>query len=79
MEAFEVSRTGNIIQIVFDAQHFKEDAIIRLLNRLYIEYLAERASLGEDIEVLGEEIKRDWWIQNKARILDKIHAQNGHN
>ncbi len=79
MEAFEVSRTGNTIQIVFDAQHFKEDAVTRLLNRLYIEYLAERANLGEDIETLGEEIKRDWWQQNKARILAKIHAQDGHN
>lgn len=79
MEAFEVSRTGNTIQVVFDAKHFNEDAVTRLLNRLYVEYLAERANLGEDIEALGEEIKRDWWQQNKARILSKIHAQNGHN
>ncbi|MCK6693168.1 MAG: hypothetical protein L6Q97_13855 [Thermoanaerobaculia bacterium] len=77
MEAFTVNRTGDKIQVTLDARHFKEDAVARLLNRLYIEYLAQRVNLGEDIETLGEEIKRDWWQQNKARILAKIHEKNG--
>ncbi len=76
MEAFAVKRTGDKIEVTFDARHFKEDAVTRLLNRLYIEYLASRVNLGEDIEVLGAEIKRDWWQQNKARILAKIHEEN---
>lgn len=78
MEAFVVSRTGDKIQVTLDARHFKEDAVKRLLNRLYIEYLAERVNFGEDIEALGEEIKHDWWEQNKERILAKIHEENGH-
>lgn len=77
MEAFTVSRTGDKINVTLDARHFMEDAVTRLLNRLYIEYLAQRVNLGEDIETLGEEIKRDWWQQNKARILAKIHEKNG--
>jgi len=78
MEAFVVSRTGDKIQVTLDARHFKEGAVTQLLNRLYIEYLAERVNLGEDIEALGEEIKRDWWEQNKERILAKINEGNGH-
>lgn len=78
MEAFVVSRTGDKIQVTLDARHFKEGAVAQLLNRLYIEYLAERVNLGEDIEALGEEIKRDWWKQNKERILAKINEGNGH-
>jgi hypothetical protein len=70
MEAFVVSRTGDKIQVTLDARYFKEDAVTRLLNRLYIEHLAERVNFGEDIEALGEEIKRDWWEQNKERILN---------
>lgn len=78
MEAFVVSRSGDKIQVTLNARHFREDAITRLLNRLYIEYLAERVNFGEDIEALGEEIKRDWWEQNKERILAKVHEKNGH-
>ena len=78
MDAFVVSHTGDKIQVTLDARHFKEDAVKRLLNRLYIEYLAERVNFGEDIEALGEEIKRDWWEQNKERVLAKIHEENGH-
>lgn len=77
MEAFTVNRTGDKINVTLDARHFKEDAVSKLLNRLYIEYLAHRVDLGEDIEALGEEIKRDWWQQNKSRILAKIHEKNG--
>jgi len=77
MEAFQVSRSGDKIQVTLDARHFKEDAVTRLLNRLYIEYLAQRVNLGEDIEALGEEIKRDWWQKNKALILAKIDEENG--
>lgn len=77
MDAFTVSRTGDKIQVTLDARHFQEDAVARLLNRLYIEYLAQRVNLGEDIEKLGEDIKRDWWQQNKGRILAKIHEKNG--
>jgi hypothetical protein len=77
MEAFAVSRTGDKIQVTLDARHFNEDAVTQLLNRFYIEYLAQRVNFGEDIETLGEEIKRDWWQQNKERILAKIHEKNG--
>ncbi|MCB0531516.1 MAG: hypothetical protein KDD14_04900 [Saprospiraceae bacterium] len=77
MEAFAVKRTGDKIQVTLDAKQFNEDAVVRLLNRLYIEHLAHRVELGEDIEALGAEIKRDWWQQNKARILEKIHEKNG--
>ena len=77
MDAFTVSRAGDKIQVTFDARYFNEDAITRLLNRLYIEYLAQKVDLGEDIETLGEEIKRDWWQQNKSRILSKVHEKNG--
>ena len=77
MEAFAVKRTGDKIHVTLDANQFKEDVVTRLLNRLYIEYLAARVNLGEDIETLGEEIKRDWWQQNKAQILEKIHEKGG--
>ena len=77
MDAFAVKRTGDKIQVTLDARLFKEDAVTRLLNRLFIEHLAQRVNLGEDIETLGEEIKRDWWQKNKARILEKAHEKNG--
>jgi hypothetical protein len=78
MEAFAVNRVGHTIQVTFDARTFKEEAVSRLLQRLYIEYLAERVAFGEDIEALGAQIKQDWWQQNKERILAKIHAADSH-
>jgi hypothetical protein len=78
MEAFAVSRTGHTIQVTFDVGSFKEEAVTRLLQRLYVEYLAERVAFGEDVEALGAQIKHDWWQQNKERILAKIHAADGH-
>lgn len=78
MEAFTVNRSGHQISVTFDARHFTEAAVTQLLNRLYIEYLSQRVNFGEDIEALGEEIKRDWWQQNKEQILAKIHAENSH-
>ncbi len=77
MEAFVVSRAGNKILVTLDARHFQEDAIARLLNRLYLEQLAEKVDFDEGIEGLGDEIKQDWWEQNKERILAKIHEEAG--
>jgi hypothetical protein len=73
MDAFVVNRTGDKIQVMLDARHFKEDMVARLLNRLYIEYLAEKIDFQEDIESLGDEIKRAWWEKNKAQILARIN------
>ena len=43
--------------------------LLKLLNQLRLESLAQHVDLDESVEDLGEEIKASWWQQNKERLL----------
>jgi len=46
----------------------------RILERLELEYLIKKAAFDERLIALGEEMKQDWWENNRDRILKKMEV-----
>ena len=44
--------------------------MLNLVEKIRLEYLAQKVDFDESIENLGEEIKDDWWQKNKSRFVD---------
>ena len=69
MTTFQVQHTAETVQVVFDKNYFSEEELLKILNFLRLEFLAKKIDFDENIEALGTEIKRDWWLKNKSRFV----------
>jgi hypothetical protein len=68
-QALTLQTVDNRFLISIDKTFIEQDFLIRLMNRIRIEYLAKKIDFDESIEILGEEIKSNWWEKNKNRLL----------
>lgn len=59
--------------ISIDKKSINKDTLLQFIDHLRLESLAERVDFGEEIEELGEEIKENWWKENKDRFLPKYN------
>jgi hypothetical protein len=69
MMTFQVQQTAETMQVVFDRKHFSDEELLKILSFLRLEFLAKKIDFDEDIEDLGREINRDWWLKNKTRFI----------
>lgn len=69
MEAISVESGKDKWLITVDANALDKDFVISLVEKLRLEYLAQKTNFDEEIESFGEEIKTDWWNKNKDRLL----------
>ena len=69
MQAINVETTADRFLISIDKNLVTKEMLLRLLNQLRLESLAQRVDFDESIEDVGEEIKDSWWQQNKVRLL----------
>jgi hypothetical protein len=69
MEAISLETTDEKFLITIDKGSLDAEFVRRLIERLRIEYLAEKVEFDEEIEIIGEDIKSEWWKNNKARML----------
>jgi hypothetical protein len=69
MEAISLETTDEKFLITIDKGSLDAEFVRRLIERLRIEYLAEKVGFDEEIEIIGEDIKSEWWKNNKARML----------
>ncbi len=68
-QAITLQTTNNSFLITIDKKYIEQDVIFRLMNRIRLEYLVKTVDFDENIEILAEEIKSDWWENNKKRLL----------
>lgn len=47
----------------------EKEYIINLLDRLKIEYYAQKADFDESVLDLAEEISEKWWKENKSNYM----------
>lgn len=71
MEAISLETTKDKVLITVDKSSISTDFVIRLVEQLRMEYLAQKVNFNEDLEKVAEDIKSDWWNNNKSRILAK--------
>jgi len=69
MEAISLETQDDKFLITVDKNSFNKEFVIQLIDRLQMEYLAEKVDFSDDIENLGEDIKAEWWKNNKSRLL----------
>ncbi len=69
-QALTLQTNENRFLISIDKNYIEQEFVIRLMNRIRLEYLAKIVNFDENIEILGEEIKTDWWEKNKNRLLN---------
>ena len=69
MSAITLDSSKDRFIISIDKKLVSKDALLQFLEHLRLEALAEKVDFKEDIEDLGEEIKRDWWQANKDRFI----------
>ncbi len=73
----EINKEGDVFTIKFTRDDISEDFLRRLLTKFRIEKLLEKSKMTkEQAWKLSEEIKENWWVQNKDWILDKIGTEN---
>ncbi len=47
--------------------------LLKAMENLYFEYLAQKAGFEQEfLDKSAEEIKADWWQQNKERVLKRL-------
>lgn len=69
MEAISLETTDEKFLITIDKSFLDAVFVRRLIERLRLEYLAEKVGFDEEIEIIGKDIKAEWWKNNKSRLL----------
>ena len=73
MEAIEIQNTENRYIISIDKNFIDKETITDMYDKLRMEYLAHKVDFSEEIIKVGEEIKKEWWNNNKQDILGRIN------
>ena len=71
MTAIHLDTQNDKYLISVDKSVFDKEWLVKLLENLRVEELAHKFDFDESIETIGEEIKSDWWIKNKKRIINE--------
>lgn len=69
MKAFTIDASDDKFIISIDKKSISKDTLLRLLDDLRLEAIAESVNFDDEIEKLGEEIKGEWWAMNKDRFI----------
>jgi len=69
MKAIDIHQENNRYLISIDKSKVDKDFVIKLIELLRMEILANEISLDESILKIGEEIKSEWWEKNKPDFL----------
>jgi len=64
---------GSKVHVVFDIGEYEPEVIDYLE---FLEITAKSKATDEDIEELSEEIKQNWWEENKESFLGKSESSN---
>jgi hypothetical protein len=70
MQVIDLQTTGDKFLISVDKRLVGKEFMLNLVERIRLEYLAQKVDFDGDMESLGEEIKAGWWEKNKARFID---------
>lgn len=71
MEAVKLETQDDRFLISIDRNYVNQEFIIRLIEKIKLEHLVQKADFDESIEELGQNIKIAWWDKNKDRLLNR--------
>lgn len=76
MLGLTVNDTKEKIIFTIDKSNFTEEVLVKLMKIARLEYLIKKAGFNESILVIDEEIKENWWNENRKEFLKGITDGN---
>ena len=71
MTGLTIENTNDKLVLSIDKTNFSEEVLLDVMRITRLEYLIAKADFDESVLEIADEIKRDWWENNKAEILRK--------
>ena len=69
MEAVEFQSSADRYLISIDKSALDQNTVLKVLEWLTVENLAQRVGIDDSVTELADEMKADWWKQNKHRFI----------
>ena len=69
MNPITVDSSGERFLISIDKSFMDKAFLVDFVERIRIEYLAQKINFDEELQELGEEMKQSWWTENKSRFI----------
>jgi hypothetical protein len=69
MNPITLDSSGERFLISVDKSFMDKAFLVELVERIRIEYLAQKINFDDELQDLGEEIKQSWWTENKERFI----------
>ncbi len=69
MDAISVKSSKDKIVVTFDKTKLNVDILLKFIERLEIEEKAEKIDFSNDILEVADEIKSQWWLKNREKLL----------
>ncbi len=75
METVEIKKEAGRYVFSIDESQMDKLSLEKILNRIWMQYLVEKAQFDASILEMGKEMKTDWWQKNKTEILRKLNEK----
>ena len=69
MDAIIIKNIGDEIIIKLNKKYFDHDYLLAFIKRLTLESLAKKSDFSDEVLNIGEQIKLEWWLNNKENFL----------
>lgn len=76
MNPITVDSSGERFLISIDKSFMDKAFLVDFVERIRIEYLAQKINFDEELQELGEEIKQSWWTENKSRFIKQSNLND---
>ena len=70
MQVIDLQTASDKFLISIDKRLVGKELLLNLVEKIRLEYLAQKVDFDESVEELGEEIKDDWWRKSKPKFIN---------
>jgi hypothetical protein len=71
MTGLDIENTTNTLVLTIDKHNFSETVYLKAVEIIHLQYLVTKAAFDESVLDIDEEMKENWWNENKDRILKR--------
>ena len=71
MDGLQIENTSDKLVLRIDKENFSESVLLKIMRVSRLEYLICNAGFDEAVLQIDEDIKENWWQENRDEILRK--------
>jgi len=69
MTGLSIENTDSQLILSIDKSNFSESVLLKVMEIARLEYLVAKAEFDEAVLRIDEEMKENWWKNNKGEII----------